>query len=179
MRKTRVAIAFALFVSVTLAGGQEPGSSTPNPEIKALGPNDTFAAARLPAGEQRQIIKQVEGSAYDAADDWTSELRVRRVELGSSAGATRPATPGLVVQGRKLLCGGTGNCQLWVFRRSSRVETQWVSLFAKQPPVVDGFRLGPGVTGGIKDLTVTANSTAEATTTVTYRFDGKFYRVKH
>ena len=87
--------------------------------------------------------------------------------------------PGDTSTSELLLCGGTGNCQLWVFRKSGG---EWLSLFAdKAPdaaPIVDGFRFGPGVSVGIKDLTVTANTSAEATTTVTYKFDGKLYRAK-
>jgi hypothetical protein len=110
----------------------------------------------------------VEQSAYDTPDDWKKELRVRRADLGNN--------PGMVVQGSKLLCGGTGNCQTWVFRKT---DNKWVSLFPNdRVPIAERFRLGPGVTDGIKDFTIVANSGAEAGQTVTYKFDGKFYRTK-
>jgi hypothetical protein len=52
-------------------------------------------------------------------------------------------------------------------------------MFAKDDvPIAEGFRLGPGVSGGIKDFTVQANSRAEAEQTVTYKFEGKLYRTK-
>jgi len=138
------------------------------PQAQSLGPKDTFAAARLSATEVRQIIAGVEQLAYDTPDSWSEELRAKRVNLGSS--------PGLVLQGTKLLCGGTGNCQVFVFRNANN---RWVSLFGdEQAPLAEAFQLGPGVTRGIKDFTVTANSSAEAGQRVTYKFDGKFYRAK-
>ena len=137
-------------------------------EMQSLGAKDTFNAIGLPAKEVREIVEEVEHSAYDTPDDWKKELRVRRVDLGNN--------PGLMVQGSKLLCGGTGNCQTWVFRKA---DNKWMSLFPNDlAPIAESFRLGPGVTDGIKDFTIVANSSAEAGQTVTYKFDGKFYRVK-
>jgi hypothetical protein len=81
-------------------------------QMRNLGAKDTFAAARLSAKEIREIVAEVEQSAYDTPDSWESELRVQRVDLG--------ACPGIIVQGSKLLCGGTGNCQTWVFRKAAR-----------------------------------------------------------
>jgi hypothetical protein len=137
-------------------------------QLQSLGPRDTFRAAALRSAEVKEIVKQVEDSAYDVADDWESELHVRHVDLGAS--------PGLILQGTKLLCGATGNCQTWVFRRA---HNNWILMFAKDDvPIAEGFRLGPGVSSGIKDFTVQANSSAEAEQTVTYKFDGKLYRTK-
>ncbi len=138
------------------------------PQAQTLGPRYTFPAAGLSAKEVRQIIAGVERLAYDTPDSWSEELRAKRVNLGSS--------PGLVLQGTKLLCGGTGNCQVFVFRNANN---RWISLFGdEQAPLAEAFQLGPGVTRGIKDFTVTANSSAEAGQRVTYKFDGKFYRAK-
>lgn len=78
-------------------------------QMESLGPNDTFRAAQLTKKEVEGLVRQVEDSAFDTADDWQSELRVRRIDLGRS--------PGIVIQGTKLLCGATGNCQTWVFRK--------------------------------------------------------------
>jgi hypothetical protein len=137
-------------------------------QLQSLGARDTFRAAALSSAEVKEIVKQVEDSAYDVADDWESELHVRHVDLGAS--------PGLILQGTKLLCGATGNCQTWVFRKA---HNNWILMFAKDDvPIAEGFRLGPGVSGGIKDFTVQANSSAEAEQTVTYKFDGKHYRTK-
>ena len=132
------------------------------------GPKDTFASAKLSDKEVQAIIAAVESSAYDTAESWTDELRVKRVELGSGQG--------LIVRGTKLLCGATGNCQTWVFRR---VGGKWTSLFgAEEAPVVESVSLGPSATNGIKNLTVSANLSAEAKKKTTYRFDGREYRSK-
>ena len=109
----------------------------------------------------------MEQSAYDTPDSWEKELRVRRVDLGSG--------PGVVLRGTALLCGATGNCQIWVFRK---MDGRWVSLFGNEAPVAEGFQLGPNVTNGIKDLTISANVSADAGGRTTYRFDGKGYRTK-
>src|SRR5215475_10356032 len=136
-------------------------------QMQSLGSKDAFRTANLSPRETAEILKQVDASAYDYPDDWTRELRVRRVDLGGS--------PGLVLQRSKLLCGATGNCQTWVFRKANG---KWLSLFSGDAPLAEGFRLGPGMTGGIKDLTIIANSGAEAERSVAYKFDGKFYRSK-
>src|SRR3954465_2312608 len=141
---------FILFVAVTAAA-----------QLQSLGSRDTFRAAALSSAEVNEIMKQVEDSAYDIADDWQSELHVRHVDLGAS--------PGLILQGTKLLCGATGNCQTWVFRKA---HNNWILMFAQDDvPIAEGFRLGPRVSGGIKDCTTRANSSAEAERTVTYKFD--------
>jgi hypothetical protein len=120
----------------------------------------------LSAEERRQIVAAVAQSAFDAPDSWDDELSAVRVDLGGS--------PGIVLRGTKLLCGGTGNCQLFVTRQTNGA---WVSLFGhEQAPLAESFELGPGVTRGIKDLTVTTNTSAEARARVGYKFDGRIYR---
>jgi hypothetical protein len=137
-------------------------------QMQSVGPKDTFAASRLSAKEIHEIVEAVAQSAYDTADSWQKELRARRVDLG--------ATQGLVVRGTNLLCGGTGNCQTWIFRK---VNDKWVPLFkGDEAPIVESFRLGPHVTAGIKDFAAFANFSAGAGQKVTYKFDGKFYRAK-
>ena len=135
-------------------------------QMESLGPNDTFRAAQLTKKEVEELVRQVEDSAFDTAEDWQSELRVRRVDLGR--------TPGIIIQGTKLLCGATGNCQTWVFRK---LKDKWISLFAgDQAPIIEGFQVGPGVTNAIKDFEVVANSSAETEERITYHFDGNLYR---
>jgi hypothetical protein len=113
-----------------------PSASQP----QSLAETETLTAARLSAQELRRIFEVIEQSAYDMPDSWTKELRARRVDLGAGAG--------LVLQGTTLLCGGTGNCQLFVFRR---VNDQWVFLFGRgQAPLAESFEFGPGVTHGVK-----------------------------
>ena len=132
------------------------------------GRHDSFASARLSASETREIIAILEQQAFDTPNSWDSELRVERVDLGAGSA--------LVVQGTQLLCGGTGNCQLFVLRRN---DGRWASLFdVNEAPIVDGFQFGPAVTNGIKDLTATTHVSADQTTRVTYQFDGRFYRAR-
>src|SRR5258708_39816501 len=110
-------------------------------QMQSLG-KDTFVASRLSAKEIHEIVEELEQSAYDTPDSWQNKLRVKRVDLGASQG--------VVIRGSTLLCGGTGNCQTWVFRKA---DNKWVSLFPKDHvPIAESFRLGPHVTAGIKDL---------------------------
>src|SRR5215472_3484991 len=106
--KTRFMVSPSLVLAVTLPIAAQ---------MQGLHPGDTFAAAHLSRPEVQQILKEVEQSAYDVPEDWKSELRIKRVDLGSSAG--------VILQGSKLLCGGTGNCQIWVFRK---LGNKWLSL---------------------------------------------------
>lgn len=133
-------------------------------QMQSLGAKDTWVAARLSAEETKEIIAGAEQSAFDTPDSWETELRVRRVDLGG--------TPGIIAQGTKLLCGGTGNCEIFVFRKA---EGKWVSLFKADAPTADGFQLGPSSTRGVKDLTISSNSSAEASKHTVYAFDGKVY----
>ena len=136
-------------------------------QMQNLAPGETFAAAKLSAKEAREIIDGVQFSAFDTPDLWEKELRVRRVDLGGS--------PGLVIRGTKLLCGATGNCQIWVFRK---VNDKWISLFGNEDaPIAEGFQLGPEITRGVKDFTISTNMSADSTKRTTYKFDGKVYRV--
>ena len=140
--------------------------------LLALGPmqhlrnEETLAKLNLNATELKQVISGVEALAFDSPDSWEKELVGRRISLGSA--------PGLVLQGTHLLCGATGNCQIFVFRRDGK---DWVPLFAGQgAPIIEGFSFGPGSSHGIKDLHVVSNRSAESGAGVLYKFDGKFYR---
>ena len=137
-------------------------------QMQSLGRSDTFAAARLSTREAHEVVDAVELSAYDTPDSWKKELRVRRVDLGGDTG--------LVVQGSNLLCGGTGNCQIWIFRKA---RGKWVSMFGSDAvPIAESFQLGPSTTQGLKDITIVTNSGAEGGERAVYRFDGKQYRKK-
>lgn len=132
------------------------------------GPEAVFAGVGLRAEEAREILADIAQSAYDTPASWSAELRVKRVDLGAS--------PGIVVQGTNLLCGGTGNCQLFVFQQT---HGHWVSMFENgHAPIVDAFQFGPRISHGIKDLTVTTNMSANTVQYVRYEFDGRFYRAK-
>ncbi|MGE5724132.1 MAG: hypothetical protein ACM34G_03090 [Acidobacteriota bacterium] len=156
MKKAGIVLAFALATHTLLALGP----------MEHLHHEETLAKLGLPQAELTQVISGVEAAAYDSPDSWEKELRARNISLG--------AVPGLVLQGTDLLCGATGNCQIFVFRR---VGEKWLALFeGEEAPVVEGFSFGPGLAQGIKDLHVISNSSADKSTQATYRFDGKFYR---
>ncbi|HTM26938.1 MAG TPA: hypothetical protein VL225_17195 [Vicinamibacterales bacterium] len=148
-------------IVLALALSQGAAQSTDWP-----GAHDTLQSTGLPAAEIQQIVTAIEPNAFDTPASWTDELRAARVDLGSG--------PGLILRGSRLLCGGTGNCQVFVLRK---VKDRWVSLFGdRQAPIADTIRFGPGATNGIKDLTVTANLSATGSSRVTYTFDGRVYR---
>jgi hypothetical protein len=143
-------------------------STTALAQMESLGTKDSLAAANLSTKETREIAAGVKESAYDTPKSWKKELRFRRFDLGNG--------PGIVVQGTSLLCGGTGNCQIWVFHKPN---TNWVSLFAKDKAVLaEGFNFGPFVTHHIKDLTIETNSSVEESRRVTYKFDGRLYQTR-
>lgn len=132
-----------------------------------LGPADTIDSAHLSETEIKEIVAAAEASAYDTPPSWQSELRLKRVDLAG--------TPGLAVQGSKLLCGATGNCQTWIFRKNG---DHWKSLFGNdEAPIVEGLRLGSATTRGVPDLTVWSNTSAEASRKAVYKFDGEKYRL--
>jgi hypothetical protein len=132
--------------------------------LKGVNDNETFSTAGLTPVEQRQILSQVTLTSFDTPDSWLSELRARRISLGKS--------DGLVVRATQLLCGGTGNCETWVFRRTNN---RWVNMFKGEAPVVSGLGF-VRQTAGIKDVVVSANESADKENWTQYAFDGKFYR---
>jgi hypothetical protein len=137
-------------------------------QMKSLGSKDSLAAGNLSAKELSEIIASVEKSAYDTPESWSTELRLRRVDLGNG--------PGIVVQGTSLLCGATGNCQIWVFRKA---DANWLSMFANgQVILAEGFSFGPAVTHHIRDLTIVTNFSAEESKRVKYKFDGRLYQTR-
>jgi len=134
-------------------------------QVQSLDAKETFAAAHFSSQEAAEVIRAVSNSAFDIPDSWETELRARRVDLGTEAG--------LVLQGTNLLCGGTGNCQIFVLRK---VNQRWTSLFGnEQAPIGEGYFFGPKATNGVKDLTVVANDSFDHSSRVKYRFDGVAY----
>jgi hypothetical protein len=152
----------AVFVCCAILLVPRPGPA------QTSGPTETFDTARLTPEEIAEILGGVERSAYDIPESWRAELRVTRVNLGACAG--------IVLQGTDLLCGATGNCQVFVFRNT---HGHWVSLFGDgQAPIGESFQFGPGMSSGIRDFSVLTNVSAQAGTRVTYVFDGRLYRRK-
>jgi hypothetical protein len=127
---------------------------------------ETFQAAKISSNEANGILKQIEETSFDYPDPWRSELRVRRLSLGD--------TDGLVVRGTRLLCGGTGNCQTWVFRQHS--NGRWVAMFQRQAPIISAFGFAEHRSRGIRDLATLAHASAETSSYNVFTFDGNFYR---
>lgn len=134
------------------------------PKMDHLKDTETWQQVRLSGFEVNQILKQVEATAYDTPESWQKELRVRRVSLKSA--------DGLVVQGTSLLCGGTGNCQTWVFRREGR---NWVCLFRDTAPIAGGFGFEQQATKGIPNLVLSTHISADETGYSVFTYDGKLY----
>jgi hypothetical protein len=127
--------------------------------------NDTVAAARLSPRDVQQILAEVEKTSYDVPDSWQTELRMRRVSLGGNEA--------LIVRGTEMLCGATGNCETWLFRRA---KGRWVNLFVGEAPVVATVGVARHESHGLPDLVATAHLSANTGSYVVYAFDGRVYR---
>jgi hypothetical protein len=125
---------------------------------------DTLAAAGLTGPEERDLLAELQTTSFDVPDSWPAEVRVRRVSLG--------AIDGLLVRGTNLLCGATGNCQTWIFRR---VDGRWLDAFESSAPIVSGVGLAK-TSAPSRDLIVKANRSAEAESWTRFAFDGRYYR---
>jgi hypothetical protein len=79
---------------------------------------------------------------------------------------------GLVVRGTKLLCGATGNCQTWIFRREN---DEWNSMFDHDAPVISAFGFTDSTSHGIRNLVTLANDSADIDSYREFAFDGHFY----
>ena len=133
--------------------------------IAPLTEKDSIAAAKLTPAEAKQIFDQVEKTSFDTPDSWEAELRLRRVRIAGG--------DGVVVRGTALLCGGTGSCETWLFRRSNGA---WAKMIDGDPPVIASFGFGRHVSHEIPDLIATAPLSASTSTYLVYVFDGKAYR---
>ena len=133
--------------------------------IPPLTDRDRVAAAKLPAAEVKQILDQVEQTSFDTPDSWETELRLRRLSIAGG--------DGVVVRGTEMLCGGTGNCETWLFRRANGA---WANMFDGEAPVVSSFGFGRHVSHDVPDLIATAPLSAAKRNYVVYIFDGAFYR---
>ena len=161
--RVRIGIYILLLMSCS-AFSLSSGSPADVEWLKELGEEDTFFAATLNGAEQQQILEQVANSSFDSPDSWLQELRIRRVSMGESAG--------LVIRGTHLLCGATGNCETWIFRRA---HDRWLNALDGEAPLASGFGF-VRQTAAIKDWVIVANRSADAAGWTRYRFDGEFYR---
>jgi hypothetical protein len=147
-----------VFVAIALA------QSVSIPPMDHLKASETLRAAKLSSTEIKQICEQVETTSFDVPDSWEKELRGQRVSLGNE--------DGLVIQGTELLCGGTGNCQTWVLRRSNG---KWLAMFKGQAPIASAFGFQPEAHAGHKNFVIVANSSADTENYIIYHFEGQFY----
>jgi hypothetical protein len=115
--------------------------------------------------EVKEVLDQVGQTSFDTPDSWQTELRLRRLSIAGG--------DGLVVRGTEMLCGGTGNCETWLFRRANRA---WVNMFDGEAPLISSFGFGRHVSHRVPDLIATAPVSAAKSNYVVYVFDGKFYR---
>jgi hypothetical protein len=150
-----------VFCGLTLA---QAGDLPPLSALQHLKNTETFQQAKLTSAEFKQILKQVKSSAFDIPQSWEKELRVRPVLLQS--------VRGLIVQGTDLLCGGTGNCQTWVFRN---YRGRWVSLFRDQAPLASGFGFTMRAQQGIPEFFVGASISADQATYTYFSYNGRAY----
>ncbi|SRR6266436_3817390 len=164
MQHRILTLAFVLMANL-LVIGPLLAQSIRIPKMQSLADGETFQATKLSSNEANEIFKQVEETSFDYPDSWQSELRVRRISLGD--------TDGLVVRGTRLLCGGTGNCQTWIFRHSKGI---WVSMFQHQAPIISAFGFADQTSHGIRDLATLAHALAETSSYNVFAFDGNFYR---
>lgn len=161
--RLRIAVVLIVFTVATFA--QAPGKPAQIEWLKDLRETETWSAAKLTPGEQKEIIDQLETTSFDTPESWQEEVRVRRISLGE--------TEGLLIRGTKLLCGATGNCETWVFRRFGG---KWLNLFDGEAPVVSGFGFSSEATGGIRDFYVGSEASAGQEVRIKYKFGGRFYR---
>jgi hypothetical protein len=154
----------ALVLSAMDYSAAQPNAAAQDVDwLSALADAETLSAARLSVPEQTKIFEQIERTSFDVPDSWSMELRARKISLGK--------LEGLVVRGTRLLCGATGNCETWVFRRTPE---GWVNMLDGEAPIAAslGF-VRQNVP--VRDLVLTANLSASRSDVTRYTFDGRFY----
>jgi len=106
--------------------------------------------------ELREAAAQIWIKPVDLAGDGVMEFLVQGAGVG-------PATP--------RLCSPTGNCEVWVFRRSSDQYSVILHRIATQ-----NFTVQPTVTNGFHDLVLGQHGSATEQGLTLYRFDGSKYQ---
>jgi hypothetical protein len=169
-RSSRALIAFAfraLFAvfPIVLMTADAIAQTLELPAMHQLRDADKFRAAVSSPEEAEQILAQIQETSFDWPDSWESELRARRVSLGN--------VDGLIVQGSKLLCGGSGNCQTWIF---ASLQKRWTALFGKEAPIVAGFGFLQTKNSGVSDLVTDTNAGGGRDSYIVFGFDGSHYQ---
>jgi hypothetical protein len=122
--------------------------------------------AHLDPDEFERLVSEIAGSAFDAPASWRGELEIRRIALGAGTH--------LYVRGRNLLCGATGNCQVWLLERA---RGRWRLLWRGDRIVVaEGVRVLAVSSHGLRDIEVLTNMSADERRRERFRYDGRLYR---
>jgi hypothetical protein len=153
----RGALGVALFAVAQQAAGT----------MDHLRPTETVASARLTAAEKREIFGELDKTSFDTPDAWDAEALIRHVRLGDS--------DGLVIQGSKLLCGATGNCEIWVFRKTPH---GWRNLFNGNAPLASAFDVDSVKSNGVPNLVLETHVSADVTRRTVFAFNGSAYQAR-
>ena len=132
--------------------------------LSELADSEIFPTANLSVAEQKSVLDQIESTSFDVPESWFAELRVRRISLGTSEG--------MIVRATRFLCGATGNCETWVFRRTA---AGWINMLDGEAPIASGIGF-VRQNLPVRDLVITANSSASTSDLTRYTFDGHVYR---
>ena len=136
------------------------------PRITDLSKQDTFAKAGISPAQQSAIAKLLEENSSDWEPNRITQMRVRRVTLSPGK------MDGLILHSTASQdCGATGNCLLVVLRRRG---SQWQPVLPEA--FADGFGLSRTSHGGVYDLAVAGNESAESSSLTVFAFDGSRYR---
>ena len=149
---------FALALALSL------NDSASAQQKQSLGAQNTWAAAHISQQDQRQIIDALQASAFDEPSSWLTEFRLRQIDQNRQRI--------LIVSAAHDLCGATGNCQLWVFRRSAG---HWSSLLP-EPCMAEWFRILPTSNRGMPDLLIATHLGDGPPNLNHFRFDGRSYK---
>jgi len=128
--------------------------------------------ADLPKARQKSILKSLEPSLQERAKEFdldpqeiaAAEKSLLIREISTKSGKLT------LVQGWGLnLCGGTGNCKVWV-------------LGTRDRPLLDGqasrLTILRTMHRGLPSIVTSSSSTADGAQLVRYRFDGVVYRAQ-
>jgi hypothetical protein len=126
---------------------------------------DTLRTAKLSASVKGRIYREMSGAAGTSNGEARSYLEacpVRFLKLGPDGGI------GVRVWGHDRLCGGTGNCSIWVF------DPHTGDLLLSS----DGFdfRVETTIHHGRYDILTRANMSAGTGVRDLYQFDGHAYQ---
>ena len=129
------------------------------------------AESRARATVPSQIIAQISRDTMlpetvdTARDSLSTYLVAVPLELN------RDDTPELIVRGTRMMCGATGNCPVWIFRRSEGGFERLLYATTVQTIVAQST-----VTRGYRDVLTSGHGSATESEYTLYQFDGRVYR---